>query len=198
MSLQVESTIKQEIQNVFGRRIVSSRDCIQLSEEIFHKTKTQLNPNTLRRFFGLVKAENSPSNSTLTILSQYCGFQSLDEVTTINKEGVLSDSNAENFLHFVVSLFRNVQLRDEEDETFLNLALNTIYFLNRNPSLTDKFQVQVSKTKNGQIFYFEKFVNIDKLNGYYGNGLRHYYSENPDTRAQVFAHSLLVLSILAY
>ena len=192
MNLPVEFSIKKEIENVFGRRIVSSRDCIQLSDEIYQRTQTQINPNTLRRFFGLVKAETSPSNSTLTILSQYCGFQSLDEVKRINKEDISPDSNAENFLHFLVSLFRNVQVKDEEDETFLNIALNTIYFLNRNPCLTEKFQIQVSKTKNGRIFYFEKFVNIDRLNSYYGNGLRHYYSENPDTKAQVFAHSLLV------
>ena len=73
MRVAIESAIKEEIVNIFGRRIVSSRDCIQLSDEIFHKTKLQLNPNTLRRFFGLVKAAYPPSHSTLTILSKYCG-----------------------------------------------------------------------------------------------------------------------------
>jgi hypothetical protein len=81
MRVAVESAIKEEIVNIFGRRIVSSRDCIQLSDEIFQKTRLQLNPNTLRRFFGLVKAAYPPSHSTLTILSKYCGFQSVEEVT---------------------------------------------------------------------------------------------------------------------
>jgi len=192
MKINAEPLIKQEIENVFGRRIVSSRDCIELSDEIFQRTRIQLNPNTLRRFFGLVKADYPPSYSTLTILSKYCGFQSPDEIKTINKEEKEADDNNDGILNFLSSLFRDVYVKDAEDHTFLSVVVNTINFLNRNPALADKFQIQVAKTKNGQEFYFEKFVNIDKLNGYYGNGLRYYYSENTSTRAQVFAHSLLV------
>jgi hypothetical protein len=192
MKIQIEPFIKQEIENVFGRRIVSSRDCIQLSDEIFSRTKLQLNPNTLRRFFGLVKADYPPSYSTLTILSKYCGFQSVDEIKPIIKEENLSDENQDSILNFLVSLFRDVYVKDAEDHTFLSLVVNTVNFLNRNPALADKFQVQIAKTKNGQEFYFEKFVNIDKLNGYYGNGLRYYYAENSSAGAQVFTNSLLV------
>ncbi len=192
MKINTEPLIKQEIENVFGRRIVSSRDCIELSDEIFQRTRVQLNPNTLRRFFGLVKADYPPSYSTLTILSKYCGFQSPDEIKTITKEDREADDKNEGILNFLSSLFRNVYVKDAEDHTFLSVVVNTINFLNRNPALADKFQIQIAKTKNGQEFYFEKFVNIDKLNGYYGNGLRYYYSENTSTRAQVFAHSLLV------
>ncbi len=192
MKIQIEPFIKREIENVFGRRIVSSRDCIQLSDEIFSRTKLQLNPNTLRRFFGLVKADYPPSYSTLTILSKYCGFQSIDEIKPIKKEENWQDENQDSILNFLVTLFREVHVKVAEDYTFLSLVANTINLLNRNPGLTDKFQAQIAKTKNGQEFYFEKFVNIDKLNGYYGNGLRYYYSENFSPRAQVFTHSLSV------
>ena len=192
MKIEVESVIKDEIENIFGRRIVSSRDCIQLSDEIFQKTKFQLNPNTLRRFFGLVKASFPPSHSTLTILSKYCGFQSVDDFRYVSKSNGHSEISNESTLHFLVSLFRDITVKDANDKTFLSLVINTVNFLNRNPALTDKFQCQISKTKNGQEFYFEKFVNIDKLNGYYGNGLRYYYSEKRIINSQVFAHSLLV------
>jgi hypothetical protein len=192
MKPQVELLIKQEIESVFGRRIVSSRDCIQLCDQIYERTKLQLNPNTLRRFFGLVKADYPPSHSTLTILSKYCGFQSVDEVNVVNKVDCQPEESQENILHFLVSLFRDVHVHSTEDSTFLSLVFNTVNFLNRNPALTDKFQIQIAKTKNGQEFYFEKFVNIDKLNGYYGNGLRYYYNEKRTTNAQVFGHSLMV------
>ena len=189
---QVDSLIKGEIENIFGRRIVSSRDCNQLSDQIYHKTNLQLNPNTLRRFFGLVKAPYPPSHSTLTILSQYCGFQSVDEFQVVRKEENQRESVADGTLHFLVSLFRDIPVENDEDKTFLSLVMNTVNFLHRNSSLTDKFQSQIAKTKNGQEFYFEKFVNIDNLNSYYGNGLRYYYAEKRVTNAQVFAHSLLV------
>jgi hypothetical protein len=193
MRVAIESAIKEEIVNIFGRRIVSSRDCIQLSDEIFHKTKLQLNPNTLRRFFGLVKAVYPPSHSTLTILSKYCGFQSVDEVAIIRNDNYTEeDALVEGTLQFLVSLFKDVPVTDSNDRTFLSVVINTVNFLNRHPKLTDKFQSQVAKTKNGLEFYFEKFVNIDKLNSYYGNGLRYYYAEKRVIDSQLFAHSLLI------
>lgn len=192
MRMEVESVIKGEIQNIFGRRIVSSRDCIQLSDEIFQKTKFQLNPNTLRRFFGLVKAPFPPSHSTLTILSKYCGFQSVDDFQMVRRNVADSEISEDATLHFLVSLFRDITVKDANDRTFLSLVINTVNFLNRSPGLTEKFQCEIAKTKNGQEFYFEKFVNIDKLDSYYGNGLRHYYNQKRIINSQVFAHSLLV------
>src|SRR5215204_1479202 len=117
MRIEVESVIKGEIQNTFGRRIVSSRDCIQLSDDIFQKTKFQLNPNTLRRFFGLVKAMYPPSHSTLTILSKYCGFHSVDEVITLKKEDSATMPDQEQVLHYMVSLFRDITTCHENDNT---------------------------------------------------------------------------------
>ena len=192
MKFHVQTLIKKEIEHVFGRRIVSSRDCIQLSDEIYHKTKVQLNPNTLRRFFGLVKAEYATSYSTLTVLSRYCGFQSVDEVQQVKKELAPTVPEPDSVLNFLIGLFRDVQVPDRDDKTFLSLVMHTVNYLNRNHSLTDQFQVQIAKTRNGQDIYFEKFVNIDKLNGYYGDGLRYYYSEKRTDAAQVFARSLLV------
>jgi hypothetical protein len=192
MKYQVEALIKTEIESVFGRSIVSSRDCIQLSYDVYEKTRCQLNPNTLRRFFGLVKANYPPSYSTLTILSKYCGFQTVDEVAALKKEDTASDTpDQESVLHYMVSLFRDVNVKDENDDTFLGVVVNTLSFLNHHPALADKFQSQIAKTRNGQTFYFEQFVNIDKLNQFYGDGLRYYYAEKQTVSAQVFAHSLL-------
>lgn len=109
MRYQVESLIKNEIEHVFGRSIVSSGDCIQLSYDVFQKTSCQLNPNTLRRFFGLVKANYPPSYSTLTILSRYCGFHSIDEVAILHKEETRQNPDSGNVLHYMVSLFRSLQ-----------------------------------------------------------------------------------------
>ena len=191
MKYQVEALIKTEIEHIFGRSIVSSRDCIQLSYDVYQKTKCQLNPNTLRRFFGLVKATYPPSHSTLTILSKYCGFHSVDEVVVLKKEETDTTPDAESVLHFMVSLFRDVAVKDQNDNAFISVVVNTLNFLNRNQFLADKFQSQIAKTKNGQEFYFEQFVNIDKLNSYYGDGLRYYYAEKQSSSAQIFAHSLL-------
>lgn len=179
---------------MFGRRIVSSRDCIQLSEEIFRITKARLNPNTLRRFFGLVKTIYSPSASTMQILCNYCGFLSVEDVQSY-KGTIKSEADSpeqKNLLNYLVNLFRETPVENERNETFKSLVKQTILFIHQCPGLVDKFQSMIAKTKNGQDYYFEGFAQIDKLNSYYGDGLRYYLNERPDPEAQIFGHSLLV------
>ncbi len=192
---KLKSIIVYEIEHVFGRRVVSSRDCIELSEEIYNKTQQQLNPNTLRRFFSLVKAEYPPSQSTLNILSKYCGFQSIDDIYKIKNTETLDEGsiNPDTVLHFFVSIFKNTVVENLGDKTFVNVVTNTIKFLNANLFLTDKFQSLIAKTKNGIDYYFEHFVNVDKLNNFYGNGLRYYLKEKGTTEAEVLTASLYVL-----
>jgi hypothetical protein len=66
-------------------------------------------------------------------------------------------------------------------------------FLERNPSLIDRFHREVANTKGGQYYYFEKNVNMDRLNDYYGEGLKYYMRAKTDTESKLFANSLLVL-----
>ena len=187
--------VLKEVEDIFGRRIRSSRDCILLSEEIFSKTAFKINENTLRRFFGLVKADYPPSESTLNILSRYCGFESFDELhaSSISRKNAGEDQNAATILNFLISIFRIIPTKDYNDETFLALVKHTIQFLNRHPELSDKFQKAIAKTKNGQEFYFEQFINIDGLNSFYGEGLRYYLLEKKTPEAQIFGHALLCL-----
>jgi len=195
LNLELKSTIVYEIEHVFGRRIVSSRDCIELSEEIYRKTMHQLNPNTLRRFFSLVKAPYPPSQSTLTILSKYCGFQSIDDIYKIkNTEAFETGTlNPDTVLHFFVSLFQDTVIKENQDNTFMNMVMHSIKFLNANKFLTDRFQSMIAKTAHGKNYYFEQLVNIDKLNSFYGNGLRYYDKETGTTEASIFTSSLYVL-----
>ena len=186
--------IKKETEQVFGRRIVSSRDCNALSEEIFTKTGFKINSNTLRRFFGLVKASHPASSGTLQILSTYCGFKSGDEIKKLHNWGkggeiILTESN---ILDYLIYPFENIQVKAENDETFLSLVKGVIIFINRYPQLAHKFHREIAKTHNGQVFYFEQFVNLDKLNSFYGDGIRYYLAEKKTVDAQIFGHSLLV------
>lgn len=192
--LEHKAAIKDEIESVFGRCITSYRDCIDLSDDIFRKTQKQLNPNTLRRIFGLVKAEYPPSRSTLAILSGYCGFYSVDELYALRQKGGDTDIvEQEQLLNYVVSLFTETPVKDPFDKTFLTLAKHTICFLNSNVTLADKFLHLVAKTRHGQDLYFEYFVNVDRLNSYYGKGIRYYLHGKRTEEASLFAHSLAIL-----
>jgi hypothetical protein len=187
------SSLKKELENSFGRKIISSRDCNQMVEDMYKKTGETVNANTLRRFFGLVKADYPPSSSTLTILSKYCGFNSIEEIEHLSSnDDPDAHINKEEVLRYMVSMFKNTQVSGSQEKTFYPLVEQTMVFLERNPSLIDRFQREIAKTSTGQYYYYEKLANIDRLNGYYGDGLRHYLRAKNIEEGKIFAHSMQV------
>ena len=188
-------TLQREIQEHFGRPVASSRDCNLLSEELFQKTSFKVNPNTLRRFFGLVKATYPPSSGTLSILSKYCGFDSLEELVQHRSNGKVNGNgmhSSDALLRYFVGLFKNTVVQEPVDQTFLALVRQTILFLQEHPELATKFQKAIAKTPNGQRYYFELYAHIDQLNSYYGDGLVYYLKEKKTADAQIRGHALLL------
>lgn len=180
----------------FGRKVTTARDCQLLADEIFAKTTFRVSANTLRRLFKIVKATYLPSKSTLNILSQYCGFSSFEELLLLNNGTPAATPQApftQSTLNFLISLFKELPARHYHDETLLALVKPTVKFLTQNTELAEAFNHAVAKIPNGQIFYFEQYVNIDGLNSHYGSGLRMYLMEKKEPEAQIFAHSLLGL-----
>jgi hypothetical protein len=190
---KLPAALKTEVEHTFGRPVFTFKDCIQLSDEIYTKTKVQISPNTLRRLFGLVKADCAPSKSTLHILAKYCGFHSISSLPqTISQNRSTSALDRESILHFLVQMFDEVPLHEMKQEAYLVLLKYTLFILNRDEQLAEEFQRQVAKTLNGQLFYFEQFVHLDKLDKYYGEGLRYYVNEKNTPEAECFTYSLLV------
>mgnify|MGYP001434137431 CR=1 FL=1 len=187
--------LKQEIEEVFGRPITSYRECVLLSDEIYNKTSFLVSHNTLRRFFGLVKAVYPPSTSTITILTQYCGYSSLQELVAKKQKLSNNDQNnpSYNVPDYIISFIRDTPVREPYDPTFAALVKQTLVFLQDYPALSLVLQKDIAKIKNGQDYYFEQFININALGNYYGEGLRYYLNEKRIDKAQIFGHSLLCL-----
>jgi hypothetical protein len=185
--------LRQELENNFGRKVLSSRDCLQMVDDIYQKTGYRINTNTLRRFFGLIKTDYNASPSTLAILLKYCGFNSIDELQNISSttNGDIT-INKEEVHHFLVSLFKNLNTEEDNSAVIDSVVSQTILFLERNPSMIDRFQREIAGTPAGQYYYFERAVNMDRLNGYYGDGLRLYLRAKNSNEAIVFANSIQV------
>lgn len=185
--------LRKELENNFGRKVTSSRDCLQMVDDIYQKTGYTINTNTLRRFFGLIKTDYSASPSTLAILLKYCGFNSIDELQNISSTANTDTTlNKEEVHHFLVSLFKNLNAEDDNNPVVESVVSQTILFLERNPSMIDRFQREIADTSAGQYYYFERAVNMDRLNGYYGDGLRLYLRAKNNNEAVVFANSIQV------
>ncbi|MEP7375371.1 MAG: hypothetical protein ABI675_18365 [Chitinophagaceae bacterium] len=187
-------SLRKELENNFGRKVLSSRDCLQMVDDIYQKTGYTINTNTLRRFFGLIKTDYNASPSTLAILLKYCGFNSIDELQNISLSNATGDSivNKEEVHHFLVSLFKNLNIEEDHSAVIDPMVNQTILFLERNPSMIEKFQREIADTTAGQYYYFERAVNMDRLNGYYGDGLRLYLRAKNNNEASIFANSIQV------
>lgn len=193
MKQEALSALKKELEQNFGRKIISYRDCIQLVEDIYQKTESTVNVNTVRRFFGLVKTNYNPSPATLAIFSKYCGFNSIDDLDNISiSKSTDSFISKEELSHYLLSLFKNIPVLETHNSLMESIVEQTVIFLERNPFLIDKFQREIAATAGGQYYYFERCVNMDRLNGYYGDGLRYYLRAKNTNEAKVFANSLLV------
>jgi hypothetical protein len=140
-----------------------------------------------------VKTSYSASPSTLTILSKYCGFNSLDELENISSSPRTDSSvNTEEVFQYLVSLFKNFPVGEIFNPVMTSIVQQTVSFLERNSSLIERFQREVAGTPAGQYYYFERSVNMDRLNGYYGEGLRYYLRAKNNNEARVFTYSLQV------
>lgn len=192
MDLLLFGKLKAEVERVFRKKILAYSDCLQLSDEIYLKTGQRLNVNTLRRCYNLVASKFNPSASTLNVLSVYCGFTCFQHFTRTHNDGKIKGDQSHILSEYLSFMISKLPFRNDEDATYIDTIRNTIIFLERYPSAIDSFQRAISKTRAGQELYFEQFVNVDQLNGYYGEGLRYYLAEKKTRDAQIFGNTLLV------
>jgi hypothetical protein len=185
--------LKNEVKKVFGRRILSSTDCENLSDDILRKSRVKISCNTIRRFFNLLKAKNAPSVYTLNALANYCGFFSFDNFVVSRMQTMATEPHEQEkiLLGFLTLFFKQIEVVKRNDSTYLKLVQQLILHMEKYPAIIDRFQEEIAKTKIGQSFYYEQFVFIDKFNSYYGKGLQYYLNEKKTKESQLFAHSLL-------
>ena len=185
--------LRLEVEKIYGKKVLSSADCQQLCIDLCQRTMLRVSFNTLRRVFKLIKDNHTASNYTCEVLAEYCGFGSYNEFIAFKKKSQSSEAGLHDtsLLEFLIRVFKNVEVKNSWDITYFSLVKQTINYLDRHSGIVDLFQREISRTKNGQDFYFEQFINIDQLNDYYGDGLRYYLREKNTTHAQILGNSLL-------
>lgn len=184
--------LKTEIEQTYGKHIYTSRDCLLLSREIFKKTKAQVNSNTLRRLFGLVKTTHNPSDATLNILAKFCGYQSWEEVPENYPDGEEEFIPRQYIINFIAGILKELSPSNRSDPTQSTLYKHLILFLSKNPSIARAFQMHLLNMEETNISYFEHFIYLDKINDFYGDGLRKYAVKNSTDEVDLFSYNLLV------
>lgn len=193
MNSEKLALLKEEVEKIFGRKILSATDCQYLSSDIYQLTEFKISLNTLRRVFNLMTSKYHPSVFTLDLLARYCGYTSYSDFDARKSYLPSNNNNKENnvFFNFLILLFKDFKIENDNDATYKHLIHEIISNLDQWPNVIDRFQCEVAKTVNGQKFYYEQFINIDKLSQFYAKGLHYYLREKKTADAQVFGHAIL-------
>jgi hypothetical protein len=175
----------------FGKPLTHSFESELLSKEIKRQTGTYLSPQTLRRFFGFLKTEFSPSIKTLNALAVYNGFpnwHAFTEQSSSNYQPLTLDQEASLYLDFY-----KIEMKAEADMNYHNASRNIALRILFNPTLLSKLSSALAKNPVSQTYFFERFPFIDGLCTDYKRSIQLYLQKKDDT-AQIFGNSLLFLS----
>ena len=68
--------LKEKVEKVAGRAMMTPRDFDYLSSRIFDATRSYVASTTLKRFWGYIEAGKvkRPLRNTLNVLAQYAGY----------------------------------------------------------------------------------------------------------------------------
>jgi len=78
-------TLRKNVEIVFGKKILLSKDCTALALEISKATTRLISETTLKRVWNLVNSSFNPSQYTLDTMALYLGFQNWDLYIGINR-----------------------------------------------------------------------------------------------------------------
>lgn len=136
--------LKQKTEVKIGYNVTSLGDCVKLSHAILEITDKEINYNTLRRLFGIVKG-GKPSDNTLKILAQFNGYKDYNHFLNsfpnennlkyqIESYYLLSKPNSEELIAFIIHV-------KKFSKNFINNLIQIIR----------------------ELYYQEKFSLIDKI-----------------------------------
>lgn len=183
--------LKHQIQLRYGNEILFSKDCEQLSVDIFEITSIKISAQTLRRLFGFINDGVQISNSSINFLAQYCGFENYEDFLKYNNTKVLEvDSKDIKYIKLFYSITPN---GSGLDENYHNASKNLAKLLLKNDSLLASTSTFLAKNKSAQIYFFERFPFIDKLASGYNLHLKKYLEQKKNKESLLFGNCLLYL-----
>src|SRR6266542_2098408 len=156
--------IKQLIKlthQTFGKPLNHSFESEVLSKDVKRVTGIYLSPQTIRRFFGFLETEFSPSVKTLNALAVYNGFinwHSFIEQSSSNYQPLTLDQEDNLYLDFY-----KIEMEEEGDMNYHNASRNISFRILSNPQLLSKLSPALAKNPASQVYFFEHFPFIDGL-----------------------------------
>jgi len=177
------------LENTWGQKILYSKDCNALSDDIYHKIHVKISSQTLRRVFGFIVDGVQISKSTLRYLANYSGYENYEDLMVQSSENLKPiDSSDVKY----IKLFYSINpIKSHQDENYHNASKNIAKILYKKPEILQYASTYLSQSTAAQIYSFERFPFIDKLATGYQLHLKKYLREKSNPEAQLFGNCLL-------
>jgi hypothetical protein len=197
ISKEDQSALIAEVEKVFGRSVNQYADCIALEAWLAEQTSHHISSQTLRRFFGLVSSDSTPSLFTLNALCVACGFIDWNHFREKSRQKKHPDVNSPDSSLIaqceVIESFFKIETTEWKDNNFFKAIRQITKRVHDNPILADMLWNKLAKLPTAQQWLFEYSSDMSGLAGYYRQGIAAYLRNKKTHEAQVFGHCLLFL-----
>lgn len=171
--------LRKSIIEEFGKDINTFSGCVQLSEKL-EEHGVNINPQTLRRFFGIISYSGGYSEYTLDSLARFCGYRNYSD---------FNNKIAENDLS---SVFEEVS--DVEDfNSYWQLSENLCQKILESPELLSTVHHKLMKYPLARVFFMEHHPMRDLVCTVYAQYFHEYLKFSPTNQAKIFAYGFLFM-----
>lgn len=171
--------LQQSVTEHFGKHISTATDCVDLANVLSQKLNVKISPQTLRRFFGLVKADSAPSTYTLDLLSKYCGFKDYKDFSQS-----YSKSELEIF-------FADTQ---HQDENYWQKSEQLCRQITSSAQLLVTTHRRLMPLPMARKYFLENHPMRDMIGSVYSQYFSAYLKYNKSNEAKIFAYGFLFQS----
>lgn len=176
---RILNELRQAVKNKMGKDISSSSHCEEIAAEI-KKMGIVINPQTFRRFFGLIKSSGKFHIYTLDTLAQYCDFS---DFATFKKN--LIDDELELFLEGVKT--------ESQEFDYWKLSETLCSKIIESPSLLASVHHQLLKYPLARTFFMEHHPMRDLAGTVYLQYFQEYLKYEETNEARLFAYGFLYM-----
>ena len=168
--------LQRKIVKRYGKQISTATDCEKLADALKQDFNANISPQTLRRFFGLIKSTSKTSIFTLDLLSNYCGFKDYE-----NFRQSCSNSELELFFGSNEDSGKNYWRKSEE------LCRQII----DSPELLVKIHHRLLTFPLARKYFMENHPMRDMMGTVYSQYFTSYLKYNHNNEAKIFAYGFL-------
>jgi hypothetical protein len=173
--------IKKNLKSVCSTPIEFPADCNQLATQIFQVTNSYISETTLKRFFGFIASDFSPSYETIRTIERFIQLKQNNQ-PSVSTEFVLS--------FYSPSHFENL---NSGDTSFQAACRSIAIELKNNPALFESVMVPLAQSKMGQQFYYELFPDYSILSEFQFKGYEYFLEYANYYEGQIYGRCVLFM-----